>query len=84
MCVLADRPEAAFDLYASRYWTLWAMFETGVDMDSPIADPDLWMLEPDRYDPMSAPRLRGLGLPKDELVTLYRGAAGLVEEWWGR
>jgi hypothetical protein len=84
MSDLADSPEAAFDLYASRYWALRAMFETGVEMDSPIADPDLWMLEPERYTPMSAPRLRGLALPREELVTLYRGAAeGVIERWWG-
>lgn len=84
MSDLADSPESAFDLYASRYWALRAMFETTADMPSPIADPDLWMLEPDKYDAMSAPRLRGVGLPREELVTLYRGAARVVEEWWGR
>lgn len=72
---LADGPEAAFDLYASRYWALRALWETTYDDESPIADPDLMMVDPAGHGPMSAPRLRGLHLPKDLLVELYRGAA---------
>lgn len=85
MADLADSPESATDLYASRYWALRAMFETNVEMDSPIADPDLMMVEPTKYDAMSAPKLRGIGLGPDELRVLYRGAAErVVERWWAR
>ena len=72
---LADSPEAAFDLYASRYWALRAMYETDFDGESPIADPDLAMVDPATYGPMSAPRLRGLSLPEDLLRVLYVDAA---------
>ena len=72
---LADGPEAAFDLYASRYWALRTMWETTYDGESPIADPDLAMVEPDRYDAMSAPRLVGKALPGELLRALYSGAA---------
>lgn len=72
---LADSPEKAFDLYASRYWALRAMFETDYDGLSPIADPDLSMVEPERFGPMDAPRLRGLSLPPDLLRVLYHDAA---------
>jgi hypothetical protein len=74
MADLADSPEAALDLYASRYWALRAMLETDLEMDSPIADPDLMMVDPARHDAMSAPRLRGLKLDTDLLRTLYHGA----------
>src|SRR6185369_14041959 len=50
MSDLADSPEAAFDLYASRYWALRAMLETNREMVSPIADPDLMMTQPAKYD----------------------------------
>ncbi len=75
---LADSPEAAFELYASRYWALRVMFETRYDGQSPIADPDLAMVEPDQYDAMSAPPLRGLGLPRDVLEEMYWGVAERV------
>jgi hypothetical protein len=75
---LADSPQAAFDLYASRFWALRTLFESDYDGESPIADPDLMMVEPGRYGPLSAPRLRGLGLAKDLLRTLYRQAAVAV------
>lgn len=72
---LANSEEEAFDLYASRYWALRTLFETDHDGESPIADPDLAMLEPDRYDTMSAPRLRGCAMPKDQLTILHHDAA---------
>lgn len=68
---LADGPDAAFDLYASRYQALRMMWETGYDGESPIADPDLMMVEPTKFDAMSAPRLRGLALPRELLEDLY-------------
>lgn len=73
MADLADSPAAAFDLYASRYFALRTMFETKYDGESPIADPDLAMVNPG-VGPMAAPRLRGLGLSPDILRTLYRSA----------
>ncbi len=75
MADLADSPEAAFDLYASRYWALRTMWETGYDAESPIADPDLAMVEPQKYNGLSAPRLVGRSLPPELLRTLYAGAA---------
>lgn len=72
---LASSPEEAFDLYASRYFALRTMWETAYTGESPIADPDLMMVEPGRYDGMSAPALRGLSLPKEMLRTLYAGAS---------
>ena len=85
MAELADSPEAAFDLYASRYWALRTMFETDYEDFSPIADPDLKMLEPERYDDSSSPMLRGLSLEPGLLASLYQGAArDLVEAWWAR
>jgi hypothetical protein len=75
MADLASSPESAFDLYASRYYALRTLFETSYQGESPIADPDLKMVAPDTYDDMAAPSLRGLALPRDVLVDLYRGAA---------
>lgn len=72
---LAHSPEQAFDLYASRYWVQRTMWETSYDGQSPIADPDLKMVDPARYDDMSAPRLRGFSLPRDLLQTMYHDAA---------
>ncbi len=75
----------AFDLYASRYWALRTMFETNYDGESPIADPDLAMVEPDRYDEQSAPALRGHSLPSEILESIYHNAAeSLVEAWLQR
>jgi len=83
MADLADSPEAAFDLYASRYWALRTMFETDREMDSPIADPDLMMVEPAKYDAMSAPRLRGIKLDAGALQDLYRGTVeNVASPFW--
>ena len=59
MTTKAGSPAEAFDLYASRYWALRTMLETDYHGPSPIADPDLAMIEPDRYDEMDAPPLEG-------------------------
>lgn len=79
---LADSPESAFDLYASRYWALRTMLETGYDGESNIADPDLPMIDPARHNHMSAPRLAGMALPKDVLIDLYHNVAENVVEKW--
>ncbi|MDP7028933.1 MAG: amidohydrolase family protein [Phycisphaerales bacterium] len=65
----------AFDLYASRYWALRTLLETEWSGESPIADPDLERVDPDRFGPMDAPPLIGKSVPPELLTTLYRGAA---------
>ena len=80
---LASSPEEALELYCSRYWALRTMFETDYDGESNIADPDLKMMEPERYDEMAGPRMQGLALPPEDLRVLYAGAAErVVEAWW--
>lgn len=71
MADLADSPDSARDLYASRYYALRLLLDTGYLGESPIADPDLKMVEPASYDSMSAPTLQGLALPGDVLADLY-------------
>ncbi len=71
----ANSPQEAFDLYASRYWALRTLYETDYEGESPIADPDLHMVDPQRYDELDAPTLSGKSLPKDVLADLYHGAA---------
>jgi hypothetical protein len=73
----------AFDLYASRYWALRTLFESEYDGKSPIADPDLAMVEPGRHSEMDAPKLAGKMLPPGLLRSIYRGAASdLLGRWW--
>ncbi|UCD73771.1 MAG: amidohydrolase family protein [Phycisphaerales bacterium] len=71
----ANGPDQAFELYASRYWALRTMFETEYSGESPIADPDLAMVEPDKYTELDAPTLIGRSLPPDLLRSIYRDAA---------
>ena len=71
----ANTPRQAFDLYASRYWALRTLLESEYRGQSPIADPDLAMVEPDRYGPMDAPLLVGKSLPADLLKSIYHDAA---------
>lgn len=75
MADLAESAESAFDLYASRYAAYRVMFERDFDGQSPIADPDLMMVDPQRYNAMDAPAMRGLGLDVTTLKMLYSGAA---------
>ncbi len=79
---LASSEAEAFELYASRYWAMRTMFETAYLGESPIADPDLMLIDPGRYDEMSAPTLRGLALPEDMLRVLYGGAAEATMQAW--
>lgn len=74
----ANSPESAFDLYASRFWALRALLETGYDDESPIADGDLKLVDPGTHDDMSAPRLRGVALPSDVLESIYCDAISRV------
>ena len=79
---LATNPAEAFDLYASRYYALRTMWDTDYEGESPIADPDLAMVEPERYGPDAAPPLRGRALPSDLLRVLYHdAAANLLDRW---
>ncbi len=79
----ASSRQEAFDLYASRYYAYRTMLETGRTGESPIADPDLHMIDPDRHDEMSAPTLTGHALPESTLRTLYRGACeGTILKWY--
>lgn len=71
----ATSREEAFDLYASRYWALRTLWETDHDDASPIADPDLHLVDPDTHDPLAAPRLRGVSAPASLLSSFYREAA---------
>ena len=81
----AESEDEAFDLYASRYYAFRRMFETDETGPSPIADPDLMMVDPERYDASSSPTLAGLGLPRDLLIDLYRSSAeSTLERWYAR
>lgn len=75
MADLADSPASARDLYASRFYALRLLLGTGYHGESPIADPDLMMVDPAKYNAMSAPTLQGLSLPKDVLADIYRNNA---------
>ncbi|HVZ93959.1 MAG TPA: hypothetical protein VG797_05575 [Phycisphaerales bacterium] len=78
----ASSPDEAFDLYASRYYTLRLFWESNYEGPSPIADEDLKMMDPAQYDEMSGPTVRCKALPPDLLRSLYRDAAvNLVEDW---
>lgn len=76
----ASTPAQAFDLYASRYWALRRLWETDRQGESPIADPDLAMVDPTSHDEMSAPMLVGKSLPVDLLRVLYHDAAAALLE----
>ena len=74
MTAKASNPAEAFDLYASRYWALRHLFESTYSGPSPIADPDLAMIDPDRHGLLDAPNLQGQALPEELLIDLYTTA----------
>lgn len=78
----SNSPDQALDLYASRYFALRLLFETDYRGESPIADPDLHMIDPTRYQPGDAPQIKGHGFPNDMLRILYRGATENTLELW--
>lgn len=79
---LARSRQQAFELYASRYWALRTLFETDYEGESPIVDPDLHMIAPDRYSPTAAPTLAGKSVPRELLQWVYRDAAlQTIEKW---
>ena len=71
----ASSRDEAFDLYASRYWAMRTLFETNWSGKSPIADPDLAMVDPMNHDEMSSPPLKGVAATPDQLSALYSTAA---------
>ena len=77
MAAKASDSETAFDLYASRYWALRTLWETGHELESPISDPDLAMVDPSR-SPHDAPTLRGSSLPHEVMAEFYAGAASRI------
>ncbi|MEO1584807.1 MAG: hypothetical protein AAFR96_09575 [Planctomycetota bacterium] len=79
----ASNADEAFELYASRYWAMRMLFEGDYDGESPIADPDLMKVDSEKFDAMSAPRLRGMGFPAELLKSVYAGACeDVVERWY--
>jgi len=78
-------PEEAFDLYASRYWALRTQYETEYEGPSPISDPDLKLVDPERYSEMDGPMLRGHGVAPELLRELYHDAAErLLGPWYAK
>jgi hypothetical protein len=76
----ANSPEEAFELYASRLWALRTLFETDYVGPSPIADPDLALVDPNRYSPLDGPELSGKSLPREVLQSLYHDGARVLLE----
>ena len=74
----ASSRDEAFDLYASRYWALRTLLETSHEGESPIADPDLHLVNPEKHSPLDAPQLRGFALSPESLDSLYTGAAAAL------
>ena len=70
----ANSPEEAFGLYASRYWALRKLWETDIDTKSPIADPDLHLVNPDKHTESDSPKLVGKSLPAGIIETFYSSA----------
>ncbi len=79
MSAKASSAEQAFDLYASRMWALRMLWEGHHRGPSPIADPDLHLVDP-AVDPMASPMLVGHALPAEDLQALYTGAADSLFE----
>ncbi len=73
----AGSEHEAYDLYASRYWALRTLLERNYEGESPIADPDLCLVDPNR-NKLDAPTLRGAELPIESLLYLYNQAASAL------
>jgi hypothetical protein len=74
----ARNADEAYDLYASRYWALRTLLESSYYGESPIADPDLHLVNSDKHTPLDAPILRGCALDYDSLLDLYRNTAEAI------
>lgn len=70
----SDDRGQAFDLYASRYWALRTLFESDYVGESPIADPDLHLVDPERHRELDAPPLIGKSFERSTVRTLYHDA----------
>ena len=66
-----------FDLFASRYWALRTMLETGYDGPSPIVDPDFHLVDPQLPKHTTA-HLRGAAIGGPLLDSVYHAAAADV------
>jgi hypothetical protein len=71
----ASGVDMAYNLYASRYWALRTLLETDYHGESPIADPDLSLVDPEKYSEFDAPALNGALLPDHILQSLYYDTA---------
>lgn len=81
--VAGDKFEEAYDLYASRYWALRTLWESKYEGESPIADPDLHLTDPEKYGELDAPTLVGKHLPRELRDSLYFEAAeALLEPYY--
>ena len=67
----AEKPEEAFELYASRYFALRTLWETDKEIQSPIADPDLALIAPEKHKESDSPAIRGKSLSGEVLKALY-------------
>jgi predicted TIM-barrel fold metal-dependent hydrolase len=67
----ASSRDEAFALYASRYWALRTLLETKFEGESPISDPDLHLVDPQRFSADDAPVLRGVKLGDAILQKVY-------------
>ncbi len=75
--------EEAWDLYASRYWALRTLFEGTYEGPSPIADPDLHMVDPEHHEENDSPTLKGHNLGRQTLQDLYRDAVeNTILKWY--
>lgn len=74
----ASTTEEAYDLYASRYWALRTLLESSYEGESPIADPDLHLVDSGKHTPLDAPVIRGIALDDASLESLYRDAAATL------
>ncbi|MFN3166876.1 MAG: amidohydrolase family protein [Phycisphaeraceae bacterium] len=74
-----DDPAAdhGFDLYASRYWALRTLWETGYQGPSPIVDPDLHKVDPS-VDEKATAALHGAALPVSLLKDVYHTNAAKI------
>ena len=68
---LVTRPGLSPQHYVSRYWCQRTLWESAWEGRSPIADPDSAYAE----NKPATPILRGLALPQDVLLQVYRGNA---------
>jgi len=72
--IVADKANASYDLFASRYWALRMLIETDYQGPSPIEDPDLQLVDPSVPSGTTA-MLRGARIDPTTLATVYRRAA---------